>query len=1749
MIQRIYRGFLGKKRVASKRSLDAAAQKAMNSMDPRHVHSQDIRELGRRILNAVEEPTTPYPPDEVLHLIRIAALIVQGARGSMGLSEYDFLNRRFFEEVEGTSMSWFDASRLLNRAERFLRIVRALAFGPGAKPPRLIQIPAEATRLYEAQCKNPLWSVNTFENMGQGSKFCVQMFEWLSSIIEISSRQQEFLMFLASNFPDWLPKLYEIQASMRKCEMDRAINDRCMEVLNDEMSRNNLIDEDPALCQLLEKEILLMTKENEESVQSWRSLRRQQDKLKEDQSSREKFAKISLEERLQEQKEVYENLAKEYQSALQGASEEDRGMIAKLPDLRIRLTNQKLIVNEMESQWKLLVLECEKNEERRKDAAKLAPDLAAQCQSIGEAKALYLQAVQKTRLYLRSSGVKHPQELADSLVEMYLQLEGKENKTKSEYRLLHFHAENFRRAFDEDIMVRLHEMQEKDCKSKDQMIPSELELQEERQEDEREAVLERVKKLQFVSDDILKAPKKRPRPVIVALSRDLPGSVQLHLHQEITRELPGVFVTLNETSHCGFNVRDMQTILDADKSIILYVDPGLTRVSRQSFIEIVEISIKTLIPRPFLILALGDEKNKSFVPRYPHCGVPKSDLQILRDGDIKACLEILSITLDELSSFPFLQEMRALSIQMNPPSLEMLLVLEAVFILHSIVIEFPGASLKALENGSPLTPLLRSPTHAVAAISWRVTHLFLSQPETFLQSLRSLSRGILGKNLMLLECMHQYISHPRWPLNNDPQRLSQGLLHNLAKFVEEWALCERLTVERGGLPSSLLTKSTLKGVQTVVVVRDAVDSLDILTSLHSSTPTSSFSSSSVTTSSSTSACCWKMASARILRSALQDLRMMKSVKKINNHLYNICAYRENSRIYFDAYNPVSSDVYWTSIDSDHIPNLLTPNALHKLERNEKMLNPPATFEELYSRLLSLVKIEKSSSDPYSRHQLVCKRDYTFLEKITTVIDGHTCFLSCYEAALGELYFSVELPLYAAWVDTKMGLDMRISLLEKSENKDERPCFDSEDAKRMLPFIRDRLRITPSYVSTVVRGLTEVKDGRFQDRLFPPKKQRSQGFSLKIRIPGGIGKTLFKQIVVFSRVKHLVTVRRCFQTNDLHILAYEPMRQHSMSTCLSDFHRRLLFAANTDAYRLWKTDLLSRLKLDWKGRHELIVDLTICRGIRRVGGRRLSIEVCCPNNETVSIRIQDFAISTSFSTILSRIQLIQLLHVEPPIDAVEKQFGVRVENDHLRQILQSMKERNSLTQSREDNENSLKASDSSSLSNIPPSVLAIPMLEIFASSDIYQHILTKLAFVLKVRSSVDRKAGYFIENPFQCNFSADLEDKNSQERLLNTQLRFETTLKIKDITQDMEGFDRSRRQFPMIVMEDELNNLVHQQALQAMKKIEEDLKAAEDMEEKIAEWDEHRRSDHEESQSIADDESAQISNASNGTTFDHIVEFAATAAKESLLETLEQKERDRNMEREAPGSYQQIFIVEKKNQEEKLLLFGIDGQSKVEVDSSWLSQDERAILGLGEVFLFEGGLKTTYREGKARWSGHVSLQVYETMCWMGDDGVGRRLRFVVYEPNCCQYFEGVIRNSVHLREVLGLHGQDLLDKKRTKEMIIFVVKYRMEVVKFSATYDGVEEASISPPLFRIEFQNDKLYSSSTKVTPVNAGGDEDEKANLAKLMDLGRILTFSFFCCSIISLFFYVAFLYVYLYFPLKLQSEHVARSYYAWFVE
>jgi hypothetical protein len=1615
IIQRVWRGVLGVRRAISKRALDQAAKMAFEVVDARVLIVGDVKELARRILYAIEEPsTTTFPPDEVLHLIRLSVMVIQAARGNLGIAEYDFFNARNYDELDGQNLTWLQAAKMINRSERFMRLVRLMAYGPGAKPPRLVQLPNAANLLYAAQARNPRWHINTFEQMGMGSKICVQLFKWLSSIVEVAARQQEFLALIASSFPDWLPKLNDLQKSARAAEMEIELNKKCLQVLGVFRAQAG---EDETLLSVLDAETVLVKRAEKDGKIRMRHALQDIDKLKDDQSSREVFALEAMERKVEQNQEELDELVVKYHEAVQLAATGERGAVEALPDLRHRLTNQRLKLTELDGQRKVLQNQVEGNRQKRKDPARLTPEIMVKTQIAGEEKAAYVIAQVKTRTMMQSSGVKHAEDLPIHLIDVYEELERDELALKAQARKVFVEADNERKIYDDFLGRSMAANELKEQKAKDKMAPSDQELQEERLEDEKHAVEERTKHRQYLPDSVLHSGVARPRPVVVALSRDLSGYSKRRIHAEVTRLMPGLFVSLNHEGNMGIDIHAMQHVLDSQKCVIMEVDPGLTRLSRDTFLQALEITTDALIPKPFVAIAMGDEDNKrgGSGPAGSYHGVEKHDLlHTLKDGRIKGAMEGKAWVIQELQRPDIRLAIQERAAQLVPASPSFGFVAEALFVTLSA------------------NDVYKSPDVNLAAMSWRVTRSMLIEPRHIIEKMKQMRRG--AATLRSVECLQCYLDHPHWPALYSTERNADPVMHLFAYYVEQYVLCEKGCRAGGGVPLQALTKSSMRGIQTVVVVKDAAESpeqADLLVSAG-----------------------WRMSALRLVRTALQDMRVLKAVMKIDTVLYTVSVYRDCGTLYFEAYDPATSDIFVAVVSLDDVPSLLIPNAF-TVSTNVNV-DPPQTPHDMYAAMCKLLRFEKSLDG--RQKTLICRREFTFMGNLTRKLNGHIVLLKSYEAALGELYFTAYMPEFSAHLTLLIDAPMRLAMQENADKGDTKESENVllEDARPLLPFMLDRLRVCPSKPMVLAKGV-DLNDG-FRKNQGLESTLKRQGFSLKARVHGGVGRILLRKIVRFYDVLHAVEVRVSAPTQILDLTIYEPLKQHRMTLRLSKYMRRVLLGPVSDDTRQWYHELMRRVKIDWRGDHAIRLDCSVFTAVRRISGQRVVVKFAAVDENSITVSLLLPTLSETFTATLSKGDVIRVLLYESPAAKVERQNGTAIYNAVVYNILQDMRQ-------------VLTAPDQQVNELTHPALFEKGFEYYLTDRAKLDRLADQLVLILGLVDKMKPQRGFEAKGyPLTARFEAVDRDEHCKENL-NMALRTNSWFTPKECKGTFDGLIRTRKQYPILNMEDALNEMALEKSKQASAKALVVLQAATQVQRVIEE--------------IADPHEVA-----------ETIEDVTGAVADDLLDSIHGKMMERFAERNSPGHAQSKHELQLAAAMEERAQRAAEEAARLAL----ITEEDRAIVGDVWKDVFEAGVKVHYREVKVRWNGHVSVKVSSAACWLEEDGMGRRYKFIVYEPNVAQHFEGFIRSRRHLREILGLHGQDLLDISREKEMLLFVCKFRLDVVVNKKTWDGVDVEPGAPP-YRIEFQSDRMYTAD-KVTPVNAATEEDEELNKAKLMTVG-----------------------------------------------
>src|SRR4051812_39905202 len=107
------------------------------------------------------------------------------------------------------------------------------------------------------------------------------------------------------------------------------------------------------------------------------------------------------------------------------------------------------------------------------------------------------------------------------------------------------------------------------------------------------------------------------------------------LVNQLLTKLPGPFIPIDVPDKFGFDVEAMQKILDANQFITMNIDHGLTRVTRDSFLNVLELTLKALVPSPVVVVVVGNEKYHRKDKALMNCGVSISDLSSFRDSKIK----------------------------------------------------------------------------------------------------------------------------------------------------------------------------------------------------------------------------------------------------------------------------------------------------------------------------------------------------------------------------------------------------------------------------------------------------------------------------------------------------------------------------------------------------------------------------------------------------------------------------------------------------------------------------------------------------------------------------------------------------------------------------------------------------------------------------------------------------------------------------------------------------------------------------------------------------------------------------------------------------------------------------------------------------------------------------------------------------------------------------------------------------------
>jgi hypothetical protein len=605
----------------------------------------------------------------------------------------------------------------------------------------------------------------------------------------------------------------------------------------------------------------------------------------------------------------------------------------------------------------------------------------------------------------------------------------------------------------------------------------------------------------------------------------------------------------------------------------------------------------------------------------------------MKDGDIKICLEGMNWAIFELETNVTIAQFLMASCSLTrPPSIEFLFVCECLLVLQS---GDEGGSATATRR---MPGNFQGPDLQYLAQSWPLVKSFISRPAAIVESLKMQMRGrATSRRVEVINC---YLSHPLWPSFGSNMRARNETLHVMAYYVEQWHLSECLTRERGGVPIQALTKGAFEGLDGVVYVSDVCmhDPLDL--TMYATKPLHEHGSGEVVSySHAANTVSWRMAVARLVPGiSTKHLLVTKAAKQIRGIMYQLTVFREEHYIYFNAYDPHSSEEYVAVVALGDVPKLLMPTMNARMRVTDPSQKPPHTPLEMYKRLVDLLDIRPTMKHTLNKHtsthkhtnthlfpltvprkELVLVRKNPFLMQILLKIDGFQCVLKCYEGVLGEAYIYAHIPTV---IDVSLVCvlteETRLRLFEHGDGVLERDLAGTTDVAGLMPFVLDRLQVHPSKClfdcmfdqetdapttllnKHVTNDPVRVRPGARRDHdshymdpdLMPPpltsfsrKLQaheyiQTKGLRITVNTRHTVGRRIYRNVVYINNLQFLLAVKSITKTKDLRLVVYSQQTQCKYEAEISSFIRKLLCGCLTDNnVCVWLPKVISCLKLE------------------------------------------------------------------------------------------------------------------------------------------------------------------------------------------------------------------------------------------------------------------------------------------------------------------------------------------------------------------------------------------------------------------------------------------------------------------------------------------------------------------------------------------------------------------------------------------
>jgi len=1611
-IQTYMRGKFGRGRMLHKRALVTSAQRAANSVSVRQLFPADLQELADAIQTPLVDLSKPYLPAAVLGLIKTVCLMLGAEKKQETMAHYDRIGVRTVVPID-KNMTWESAMKVLRRSSKLLRRMRALAAGPANRRPRLLHLPPDAIDMFKAYEHDPSFTLEQMRRIGKGAKAVSQLLIWCTSLCEVFDYQLEFLDDIGDVQPGWLQKLREQQREKRKVLVQLEVRSRALAVAGDSAARSKAAGKafGTSKVVMIEEGKLKKTIEDELARTQFA-----QDVQEKKELNEEERITTDAEGFVAEAERNVTTATNEYKKAETEAnlgSELDRN---RLPKLRSQLIEKEVILRDAKTQLHLCVLRSEKDAKKRESSKlKLDGELLYRCSALGEAEALYKIAKEEKKAFAgKHGGLKALPSLKGRDKEEFLYIDkrietAKERVVEME-KLLKENIELFeletKKKYDSEAMA--------DAAPEAWDQPTEEEIEEDRREDENMAREEKDRMKEFLDASILADTAKRPRPLLLCIARDVPMAAKQKLLHRVLSDLEGMFVRVSLSENQGVDVNAFQMALDAGSSIIADVDVGICESSRSTFLHSIAVAKKALVPNPMCIVCVANQENRKGNGAEVHLGAAESDLRVMRDGDMKRRLQIASHCLKILVSESVRDEMVDLSMSDGPPTHMHVIVMEAAIILLSPKNRF------------------RHPDKNVASVSWQASKRLLGDVETFQKELRSVDKfSIPDENLVVLQ---QYLAHEDWPNGNTFNHTTNLMLATLLDYVVAVVEFAAMLRAGGGRPEVLTRRNPLNLFSTVVTMTDAL--------------------SVVQEDDESAKIGWKAAYSQLVSPLLEDVRVFREARNINGDIHTVNVYMDCNRIFFGAYNPTSSVNYTCSIHIREINALLAPNSIERNEFGPRA--PPQTREEMFSRLVHLLVLEKQSRLLGYRKTLACKRALKRILRETRRISGHLATITVSEDSLGELRCQAYLPQFSADLELIVRDDLKFNVLPNTDKLLEAEQFRSDDAMVLLRPVTDRLTISPRLRTIVDMGMDPTRRDADLSKRFGTqggkKGDKGKGLFLTMRMKGGCSRDLFTCIHNLSGIPHIVTVGEVGRGGMLRVRAYNPASCEQHELRLSVVDRALVIGGSSGDFRLWCDDLLKRLSL-----------------------RRISKSADEDRENSLHIksaRMNSFRGDTRLDFNRTIFKTAQKLGSGPGA----KMFGIRVTMAGFVDVGDSIEIRCVNLESSEEHILGFSEDDMKKIADMGEGAKDV-IKTLLSDKSAREAVIREMLRYVKYDDSGDGVS-------FQSDWMTRAAEKNKSRDVVKLD---EGRLKIGGIVKvvatqavEIDKFDcavdggalgvvvvRGRRQAKMNIFESDLG------------KLPEDCYDEEgEVFEDLYERDKEKGFDYKPLKVLEARSDEKKPDVDADTLLSPTLKFEEIVSESVQLED---GVVDIIEEREKKDKKDGDVVAEEKKGEEG------SKSSEAPKDALAMLKERRLIFNQG-VKVKHGIVETlSYEVG-------MVMKVYESY----DNAMERTLTLEVYSPSSSA--KGVVQivGDTDLREVVGPHVEELLLPENEEELFYHVAHNRMKIApglwnEETETYEKNDEN------FTVILTRNRLYSH-LKQTPVGMGGAQDQGANRDVLID-------------------------------------------------